>query len=237
MERSLLKHLMVLLGFGLCALFLAFRLLYIYINSSERYPINTVQIIASNHYIPRQKIAEIVSPYGRRSFLTLATSRLRAEILELSWADEVKVERVWPDILKVVVVEKRPMAIIEGLEKTKDILLMTEDGELIIIPKIPDDLVLPKLSGPKSQYTDLLAAYKKLSKIMVNYGLAIKELNLRENQAWDLTLQSGVKVNLGKQDIEKRVLRFCRSYPAIFADKGDKILSVDLRYANGMAVN
>ena len=41
---------------------------------------------------------------------------------------------------------------------------------------------------------------------------------------------------MAKRDLEKRLLRFCRAYPAVFADKSEQLASVDLRYARGMAV-
>ena len=59
---------------------------------------------------------------------------------------------------------------------------------------------------------------------------------LCDNQAWELSLSNGVVLYLGKQDIEKRLLRFCRAYPSVFAERPEQLTSVDLRYARGMAV-
>ena len=61
-------------------------------------------------------------------------------------------------------------------------------------------------------------------------------MKLRDNQAWELTLRNGVELHLGKRDLEKRLLRFCKAYPAVFAEKLNLLSSVDLRYARGMAV-
>jgi cell division protein FtsQ len=78
--------------------------------------------------------------------------------------------------------------------------------------------------------------YQKLSKLLVVHDLHAKRLRLRANQAWDLTLTNGLKLKLGKRDLELRLRRFCQAYPAVFADKHEQLSSVDLRYARGMAV-
>ncbi len=71
---------------------------------------------------------------------------------------------------------------------------------------------------------------------MTTYGLRVAALQLRENQAWELSLTNGIQLQLGKRDMEKRLLRFCRAYPTVFADKPEQLARVDLRYARGMAV-
>jgi len=68
------------------------------------------------------------------------------------------------------------------------------------------------------------------------YGLQTAALQLRDNQAWELTLANGVQLRLGKRSLENRLLRFCKAYSAVFADKSDQLFSVDLRYPRGMAV-
>ena len=87
------------------------------------------------------------------------------------------------------------------------------------------------------QQTDVLQIYQKLSKLLSIYGLHAASLQLRDNQAWELSLTNGIRLYLGKQDLEERLQRFCRAFPAIFADKPEQLLSVDLRYAHGLAVH
>ena len=75
-----------------------------------------------------------------------------------------------------------------------------------------------------------------MSKLLSIYGLHASALQLRDNQAWELSLSNGVQIRLGKRDLEKRLTRFCKAWPAVFADKSEQLSSVDLRYARGMAV-
>lgn len=57
-----------------------------------------------------------------------------------------------------------------------------------------------------------------MSKILSIYGLHASSLELRDNHAWELGLDNGVQLRLGKRDLEKRISRFCKAYPAVFAE-------------------
>lgn len=114
--------------------------------------------------------------------------------------------------------------------------LMTRDGKLFNQGSVPSDLDIPKLKGPQSQQLEVLQVYEKLSKILSSYGLNASGLYLRDNQSWVLLLNHNVKIYLGKKELEERLLRFCKAYPAVFAEKADQLAGVDLRYPRGMAV-
>ncbi len=51
-----------------------------------------------------------------------------------------------------------------------------------------------------------------------------------------LLINKDTKIYLGKKEIAARLTRFCKAYPAVFAEKADQLASVDLRYSRGMAV-
>lgn len=213
----------------LCAFFLTARLVYLFLADSHRFPINTIKIGATYQHINRKQLEEILSTYINASFFTLSVSRLQKDLASLDWADEVNVERIWPDTIKIMLVEKSPVAIWNNA-------LMTAEGELFNEGKPIPETNLPRLKGPVQQQKDVLQIYQKLSKLLAIYGLQAVALDLRENQAWELTLSNGVQIHLGKRDLELRLQRFCKAYSIVFADKPEQLAGVDLRYARGMAV-
>ena len=212
-----------------CALLLSARMVYLFLADSQRFPINTVKVVANYQHITRHQLESILSGYLQDSFVMLPVSRLEADLMALDWAGQVQTERVWPDTLKIKLAEKHPVAIWNES-------LMTADGQLFNRGKEQIDTALPRLSGPEQQQTDILQNYEKFSKILSINGLSAAGLQLRDNQAWELSLTNGVQLYLGKRDLEKRLSRFMRAYPVIFADKPEQVSSVDLRYARGMAV-
>lgn len=212
-----------------CALLLILRLAYLYVSDPQRFPVTTIKIAAPYQHITRQQLENVLLNYQNDSFISLSITRLKSDLTALAWADNVQIERVWPDTIKIVLVEKNPVVVWNDE-------MMTKEGNLFSVEEATNNNTLPHLIGPSQQHLEVLQIYQKLSKLLSNYGLQTATLQLRDNQAWDLGLTNGVQLRLGKRNLEQRVLRFCRAYPAVFADKLEQLSTVDLRYARGMAV-
>ena len=130
----------------------------------------------------------------------------------------------------MVLVEKKPVIVWNNT-------YIASDGSLFEASRVSEGVFDgPYLYGPEAQQQEVLQTYTKLSKLLVKYGLTTATLRLRDNQAWELMLTNGVRLRLGKRDLEQRLRRFCRAYPAVFGDKPELLSRVDLRYARGMAV-
>ena len=228
-DNERLRYAGFLTALIVCALLLSARMVYLFLADAQRFPINTVKIVANYQHVTRQQLEAVLSNYLQDSFVMLPLSRLQNDLMALDWAGQVEAERVWPDTLKIKLVEKYPIAIWNES-------LMTADGTLFNRGKEHMDIALPRLSGPEQQQADILQNYEKFSKILSFNGLSASAVLLRDNQAWELLLTNGVQLYLGKRDLEKRLSRFMRAYPVIFADKPEQVSTVDLRYARGMAV-
>ena len=202
---------------------------YLYISDASQFPINTVKISASFQRISRQQLETVLSNYQQYSFFSLPARRLQQALQSLDWADTVSVNRIWPDLLSIKVVEKEPVA-------KWNQSLITADGRLFSAGVADEGFGLSELSGPDNQKNDVLQIYQKLSKLLSSFGLNVALLKLHDNQSWDLSLTNGIDLHLGKQDLEKRVERFCKAYQETLATKLEQLASVDLRYERGMAV-
>ncbi|HAT7936179.1 TPA: cell division protein FtsQ/DivIB [Legionella pneumophila] len=224
-----LRYLTIMGLLILSALLLAGRLGYLYLADAERFPITTIKVAATYEHITHKELENVLAKYLDASFFLLSVKGLQSELNSMSWIDTAYVERVWPDTLKIKLTEKKPVAIWGDA-------LMTRDGKLFNQDSVPSDLDIPKLKGPQSQQLEVLQVYEKLSKILSSYGLNASGLYLRDNQSWVLLLNHSVKIYLGKKELEERLLRFCKAYPAVFAEKADQLAGVDLRYPRGMAV-
>ena len=212
------------------ALILTARVSYLYLADAQRFPINTVKITASYHRISRQQLEGILGDtLSGNSFFTLPVQKLRSALKSLPWTKSIYVERVWPDTLKINLVENNPIA-------TWNDAMLLEDGKVFNSDSENVEPMLPHLRGPRNQQQEVLQVYQKLSKILSMNDFYITTLEKRDNQAWEVTLANGVQLHLGKQDIDLKVERFCKAYPAVFSGKLDRLVSVDLRYPRGMAV-
>lgn len=228
-DSGRLRYLSFLTVLVIAAFVLAARLIYLYVSDPQRFPINTVKITASYQHISRTQLESVLTGYLKASFFTLSVRRLYTDLAHLDWVNKVQIERIWPGTLKITLIEKIPVA-------TWNKAFITEAGEIFNKKGDLADSSLPHLSGPTNQQKEVLQVYKKMSKILSIYGLHAYGLAWRDNHAWELVLANGLQLHLGKRDLDKRVIRFCKAYPAVFAERSEPLASVDLRYPRGMAV-
>lgn len=223
------RYLTVLILLIACMFFFAGRMIYWYAADSIRFPINIVKIAATYEHISHKQLEVILAPYVNFSFFSLPIKKLYADLAKLDWAHNIHITRVWPDVLQITIIEKLPIA-------TWNNDLLTADGEIVALAdKTMANKSLVHLGGPVNQQHEVLQIYKKISKILKTYGLYIIALNKNNNQSWNLTLANGLQLYLGKQDLEKRIIRFCKLYQKNFAAKIANLATVDLRYAHGIA--
>jgi len=217
-------------GLLVCMLALSVHLVYLLLHNAAYFPVNTVKVTATYAHVSRQEMQSILSAHVPRGLYGISSRALRDDLLKLPWAQSVVIQRVWPDTLSIVLVEKTPVAVWNGQ-------LITTEGDLIEGRNLSDEWDdLPRLHGPIAQQQALVQCHGQLQALLSAYGLNVASLSLRANQAWFLVLTNGVQLELGREDVVHRVERFCRAYPAVFAEQTDRVARVDLRYAHGMAV-
>ena len=218
-----------LLALVAVAMVLAARLMVMVLGDPSRFPINKVATEASFQHISRDELKTLLSRYNDRSFALFPVGKLKADLQALPWTETAVVQRIWPDTLSIRLQEKIPYAFWNRS-------LITKDGQIIPTEFQWEGEPLPQFNGPAQQQSQVLQTVEKLSKLLAPCGLRVISLTLKDNQDWVLGIENGITLRLGKNDIERRVLRFCKAYPAVFAGKTDSIVSVDLRYPRGMAV-
>ena len=214
---------------ALFAFILSVRLVMMVIADPSFFPINVLKIKAPYHYLPRDRIQELISPDMNQSFLTLSEEKLQENFKKNAWVEKVDVKKIWPDQVVVQIIERFPVAIWGNM-------LLSDKGDLFKPEKMDFFSEMPRFQGPEHQQKEVLHIFKKLSKLLLANDLMIKEIRLRENQSWELTLSNGVIIRLGKNDVEARLKRFCQVYPKWFATSFERVSSIDLRYPHGIAV-
>lgn len=211
------------------AVVLSARALWLYLSDPIRFPIQTIRIESPSQHISRYHLQNVLQPYSEKSFFSISLSRLRKDFYHIPRVKSVIIEREWPDTLIIHLEEKNPIALWgQQLIDTQANVFPVEENE-----QLPP---LPQLQGPEEKAQKVLYTYKNLHKILSEYGLSASIVNLRANGAWELTLDDGVRIRLGRKQIKDKLLRFSKVYATLKAEKKATPKSVDLRYAKGMAV-
>jgi cell division protein FtsQ len=193
-------------------------------------PMRQLQIEGSLRYLSHAELQAQVGPYVQGGFFNVDVAAIQRAAQELDWVDRVSVRRVWPDTLRLHVQEQRAVA------RWGDGALLNQRGERFAAAGREVREPLPRLQGPAGREAALLAQYQELAGILSAAGLQVVRFGQDERRALELTLESGVRMQLGRGDATARVRRFLRAYPSLVASREENLHYVDLRYSNGFAV-
>jgi cell division protein FtsQ len=198
---------------------------YTYVKDPALWPINSVHIVTELKNVQPEMIKRIVVPHAKTSFFTIKMGALQQSLQALPWVKKVNIERVWPDTLKIAIIEQTAVV------RWQDTAFLNKDGELFD-PKQPHDIVLPQLRGDNARYQEVFEAFGRLTAQLSKVGLSIVELDLSPRSTWSALLDNGTWLYLGQDDIDVRLARFLKVMPALHFETLD-VQYVDLRYTNG----
>lgn len=156
--------------------------------------------------------------------------RVAAAVEEIPWVDRASVARSWPRALSVQVVEHMPVA------RWGEGGLVNDRGELFVHDARHVPAELPELVGPEGAQVLMTERYLAASPRLIGAGMRLERLTLDARGAWEMVLDNGVTVRLGREQVDERFERFMRSAARTVTAHAGEIAYVDLRYANGFAV-
>lgn len=82
----------------------------------------------------------------------------------------------------------------------------------------------------------MLSYYQQISDVLKPLNMQVIAVESDPGQFLSVTLDSGVTLKLGRDNVLDRVERFVKVYPKVFATNARRAQEVDLQYQNGMAV-
>lgn len=178
-----------------------------------------------------------VMPKLKGNFFTVDMAQTRSAFEAVPWVRRAVVQREFPNRLRVVLQEHRPMAR-WGAEG--DPYLVNTFGEVFEVNQGDVDVQdLPLLSGPVGQAGLLLQGYQQLSPVFDQLDAVLETLELTGQGSWRARLDGGAVVNLGHgsvDDILARTRRFIDTVTQVSSQYGRSLEYADLRYSTGYAL-
>lgn len=165
-----------------------------------------------------------------RGLVSVNLARVRAAVQALPWVDTVSVQRNWPRGLTVTIGEQVAAA------RWNENGLLNTRGELFATDATHIPPELPRLSGPDGTQASVVQRYFAMRDRLLEMGMRITAVRLDARGAWQLDLDNGVSVRLGRQQLDERFNTFVATAARIVALRAADIAYVDMRYANGFAI-
>jgi cell division protein FtsQ len=193
-------------------------------------PILSIEINGPFQRVTALQIEAAISDALEDGFVSADLSAIRQRITALPWIDEATVARRWPSRLRITVTEQVPAA------TWGEIGLLNVRGELFVssVRHVPAEL--PRLSGPEDRAAEVARRYLDVRDRLIPLGLDLRRVHLDARGAWEMTLQNGVEIRLGRREIEDRTELFLDIVADIITSRAADIQYVDMRYSNGFTI-
>jgi cell division protein FtsQ len=193
-------------------------------------PVRVISMDGSFQRVSPGQIEKAVAPYARAGFMSADLDDIQRAVEALPWVDHARIARHWPNSLHVTVTEQTAAA------RWGESGLLNTRGELFVkaVAHVPAEL--PRLSGPEGTESQVAQRYMSAQGRMLEAGLRIAALRLDERGAWEMDLDSGVIVRLGRRDVDERIDRFIHTASQVIAHRLTEVNYVDMRYSNGFAI-
>jgi cell division protein FtsQ len=212
--------------YALAALMLLYTLLFVVLHLPI-YPVKHIQVNGELNHVTREQLKLIVDRHLRGNFFTLDLVKTRSAFQKLPWVRNVSVRRRWPDKLEVMIEEHRELA------RWGDIALVNTHGELF---QAASDNDLPVFYGNNNSVKEIATYYQRYGQLLAPTGMKITRLSLSPRRAWEIGTDSGMTIELGRDQMEARLAKFAHIYAMTLATQGGHISYADLRYPNGFAI-
>jgi cell division protein FtsQ len=194
-------------------------------------PIERVAVSGRFQRVSPDEIERAVRSSARGAGLvSVALDDVRAAIAALPWVDSASVQRSWPRGLAVTVVEQIAAA------RWGEQGLLNVRGELFVSEARHIPAELPQLSGPPGAERVVAERYFAAQGRLLEAGMRLTALRLDERGAWELDLDSGITVRLGRRQVDDRFEKFMASAARLVDQREAEIAYVDMRYTNGFAI-
>jgi cell division protein FtsQ len=212
---------------GIAAALLLFGVLH-YVLQLPQFALRTVQLDTAPQRVNIADVTAVVRNQLRGNFFTVDLQQTRRDFEKLPWVRKVDVRRHFPWQLDVRLEEHVALARWNGSQ------LVDTHGEVF---DAQTRQALPTLNGPDGSAADVAQRYTRFSQMLQPLGQQISQLSLSPRGAWQLWLSNGLKVELGREQMEQRLARFVTVYPYSLGTMHKPARYVDLRYHNGFAAS
>ena len=218
------KVLMLLIGLGVTGSIAASGLSHLL----QDVQIRQVQLQGDLRYLDAESLTRDLSIRFNGNYLETTLGQVISEVESYPWIAAASARRVWPDTLLIEITEQRPVAIYN------DTQYLGLSGDLFEPPK-PVNEPLPRLYGALSETMQVYSHYGVFSDRLSDFSKVIS-VSRGHDMGWQITLENGINVQLGRNDILGRLSRARDVLDRLDGEKLAKLQEIDARYDNGIAL-
>lgn len=196
----------------------------------QRLPLSKIVLQGNLQYVSTLDVQRAFARLDHiGTFMSQDIDVLQTSVQSISWVSHASIRKQWPDTIKVFLTEHQVQAIWNGNA------LLDDDGIVFDgdIGLVKEEHV--KLYGPDGSAPEVLKVWRQYNSQFQAIGRNISSLLLNERRAWQIILDNGIRLELGKESLDERIARFFLLYKQL-GNEVDQVSYIDLRYDTGAAV-
>jgi cell division protein FtsQ len=202
----------------------------VYLSQLEQIlPIRTIQLSGTFKNLDQGEVESMLQQYLGQGFFSFDIHHLRQTLHDNSWTELVSVRRIWPDKLRIRIEEKIPVA-------RWDEQHLLSDSASVYLADTGAFSHLPIVHAANHPPAWALQQFYRLQARFNGVDERLMALQVDSRGALDVELINGLKIKLGRKDIDHKIDRLVSIYMQQILPRREQIQRLDLRYSNGFAV-
>lgn len=193
-------------------------------------PISKVRMDNQWQRISDAEVENLLVGYMGTGYFDFDVLGVKQTLEQHPWIRQASVKKVWPNSLGLHLTEEVAIA------RWGQARVLNQYGEIFEPRNISALQSLPLLQGPEESQIQVMEQYRAVNQLFFPAGLRVTSLSLSDRGSWVLELNNRLKVIAGREQVIDRLNRFLSFYSEQGSDELGRILAVDLRYDNGLAV-
>lgn len=213
---------------------------YATVKSVVRMPVfglKELVVVSPLNRVTRAQLEYAANSAMQGNFFTVDLDSARKAFENLPWVRHAQLRRRWPGLIEVSLEEHEAVAYWRSAD-SGDTRLVNTEGEMFDAASNAD---LPVFSGPPDAGKLMIAQRSHFDALLKPMGLHTVALTLSGRRAWQLKLNDGMVIELGRNEdkapLDQRLNSFVTSWSRLNKKfDGKKIMVADLRYPSGFSV-
>lgn len=202
------------------------------------FPLRQVMVATPLDQVAPGQIDAVVQGTVSGNFFTTNLDEARVAFEKLPWVRRAEVRRRWPDGIEVAIEEH--VAVARWKQGEAETRLVNKQGEVFVAGGAPVVASLPVFAGPEGMAAEILARHREFQAALAPLGREPHAVVLSSREAWELRLDDGLVLVLGrdqpKAPVMDRLARFTASYQEARERTRVRPGLIDMRYPNGFAL-
>ncbi len=191
-------------------------------------PVKVVRVEAELSVDEREQVRGAIDSLVGQGMLTLDLDDVVGTMRQLAWPRLVTVRREWPDGLVVRLVKETFVA------RWGESGALNSAGE--VFSGVELDVDFPMLRAGQGDGPRAMQTFQLLHGVLGSSGTGIAILEQTPSGEWQVELDDGFRVALGREDLAPRLNRFLAVHRHVLTGRAAEVEWVDARYMNGVAV-